>query len=369
MSHKKSISYSSTGVQYEIMDPVKKLAQAAAKDTSKNLERFGFKEISESRGDSAYVWDEGDSYKALVIEGLGTKSIVADAMHEITGKTYYDSIAQDTVAAIVNDVIVVGASPMVVNAYFGLGDSNWLQDKERAGALIKGFARACEMARAAWGGGETPTLKGIINPETIDLGGSCVGIIKPKNKLTLGDKITAGDAILLIESNGIHANGVSLARKVAEQLSEGYGTKLSNGELYGEALLKPTHIYAKLTDDLFEAGVEIHYMVNITGHGFRKIMRANRDFSYVIENLPTPQAEFELIQKESGNSDEEMYGNFNMGAGFAIMLPKSDVEKAQKIAEENGFKSWNAGEVKEGEKQVVIKVKNIVFKAESLGVR
>ncbi len=369
MSDDKSISYSSTGVQYEIMDPVKKQAQVAAKGTSAGLGRFGFKEVSESRGESAYVWDEGDSYKALVLEGLGTKSLVADSMYEITGRSYYDSIAQDVVASSVNDLIVVGASPMVINAYFGLGDSNWLKDEKRAGDLIKGWTNACEMAGATWGGGETPTLSGIINPETIDLGSSCIGIIKPKERLTLGDKLAAGDAILLIESSGIHANGLSLVRKIVERLPEGYKTKLPDGMLFGDAILKPTHIYSKLVESLFEASVEIHYMVHITGHGFRKIMRANRDFSYVIETLPTPQAEFDLIQKESGNSDEEMYGNFNMGTGFAIMLPKSEVEKAQKIAQENGFKSWDAGVVKEGPNQVVIKPKNIVFKAESLGVR
>src|SRR6185503_16720982 len=123
MSDKK-ITYSQTGVNYKSIDPLKILAQMNAKATAKNLSRFGMTEIGESRGESAYVWKvEEDIYKAFVIEGLGTKNLIADETRKITGKTHYDAIAQDTVATIVNDLIVVGADPQVVNAYFAVGDS------------------------------------------------------------------------------------------------------------------------------------------------------------------------------------------------------------------------------------------------------
>ena len=331
---------------------------------------FGAKEVEASRGESAYVWEEQDSYRAFVIEGLGTKNKVADATRSITGRTHYDAIAQDTVAMIVNDLIVVGAEPQVVNAYFAVGSSDWFSDEERARDLVDGWGKACDKAGAVWGGGETPTLRGIIEQDTIDLSGSAIGIIKPKERLTLGDKLQAGDAIVLVESSGIHANGLTLARRVAEELPQGYATPLSSGKTYGEALLSPTHIYAGLVRDLFEAGVDIHYMVNITGHGWRKLMRAEKQLSYVIDEIPTPQDEFLLIQQVSGNDDEEMYGNFNMGAGFAIFMPPEDVEKAQAIAREKyGWNSGAAGHVEEGPKQVVIKPKNITFGAESLEVR
>lgn len=369
MSDIKSTSYSSTGVDYSKIDPLKRFAQEKAAQTSQNLEKFNMKEVSESRGESAFVWDEGDSYRALVVEGLGTKNLVADEMYKLTGKSYYDQIAQDTVAMIINDLIVVGASPQVLNAYFAPGSSDWLMDEERSKDLVEGWAKACNLAGVVWGGGETPVLKGVIMPETIDQAGAAVGIIKPKSRLTLGDKLTAGDSILLVESSGIHANGLTLARAIADKLSEGYMTKLASGKTFGEALLTPTYIYAKLVDQLFAVGIEPHYMANITGHGFRKLMRAKQKFSYVIETLPETAEEFKLIQKESGNSDGEMYGNFNMGAGFAIILPPDQAEKARKIALENGFKSWISGIVEEGEKQVVIKPLNIIFTSETLGVR
>lgn len=365
----KKLSYESSGVKYSSMDPVKKIAQQSAKATSSNLEKFGFKEISQSRGDSAYVWDEGDSYKAFVMEGLGTKNLVADETRKITGKTYYDAIAQDVVAASTNDLLVVGAQPMVVNAFWGLGKSEWLDDEERTHDLVEGWAKACNLAGASWGGGETPTHQGIVYPEVIDLGSACVGIVKPKDRLTLGVKLQAGDSIIFIESSGIHANGLTLARKIAEALPKGYATELKDGRIYGEALLTPAHIYAKAISRLFDKGINIHYMANITGHGFRKIMRAREKFTYVIENLPEVDELFSFVQEKSGMSDEDMYGTFNMGAGFAIMLPQDQAEKAVEIIKESGFKAWIAGKVEEGEKQVIIKPLEITFKSESLNIR
>lgn len=366
---KSNISYSSTGVNYNVMDPLKKLAQKKGQETSKNLEAFNAKEVSKSRGESAYVWEEEDSYRALVIEGLGTKNLVADEMQKITGEVYYDKIAQDAVASIVNDIITVGALPQVINAYFGTGGPDWFSDNARSNALVEGWAKACNKAGSTWGGGETPGLKGIINPETVDLAGSCIGIIKPKDRLVTQDKLQAGDAILLIESSGIHANGLSLARAIAEKLPERYATKLPDGTMYGEALLIPANIYVSLVKDLFDSGIDIHYMVNVTGHGFRKLMRADKNFTYLISQIPPITSIFTFIQEKSGNSDEEMYGNFNMGAGFAIYLPTSQVEKAQSIATKNNLKSWKAGTVEDGEKQVIIEPKNITFKKDSLGVR
>lgn len=355
----KSINYSAAGVNYNVLDPVKKLAQNLGKQTVKN-----FPEVAASRGESAYVWEEEDCYRAFVIEGLGTKNLVADAM----GKSY-ETIAQDTVASIVNDILTVGALPQVVNAYFATGSPEWFNDTVRSTALVEGWAKACNMAGATWGGGETPGLSGIINPETVDLAGACIGIIRPKERLILGDKLRSGDAIILIESSGIHANGLSLARKIADGLPDGYATELSGGLSYGDALLTPTHIYATLIKELFGEEIDVHYMVNITGHGFRKLMRANREFSYIINQLPPVPPLFDFLKKHSGNDDLEMYGNFNMGAGFAIFLPADQVDKAMEIATKNGFKSWNAGVVQNGPKRVIIEPKNIAFEADSLGVR
>ena len=281
-------AYQKAGIDYSKMDPSKVSAQSAAAATSDNLRRFGFGEIVASRGESAYVWDQGDSYSAFVVEGLGTKSLIADAVREFSGRSHYDQLAQDTIAMIVNDLVVVGAMPTVINAYWASGESAWHDDKERVSDLVRGWQQACNEVGATWGGGETPTLKDIIEPGAIDLGGAAIGIIQDKGQLVLGDKLRAGDRVVLVESSGIHANGVTLARRVADELTEGYATKLPDGTTYGEALLVPTHLYVDLVRDIQTAGVDIHYMANITGHGWRKLMRAPASFTYRFSDVPTP---------------------------------------------------------------------------------
>lgn len=369
MRSKKSLTYSQVGDNYDTKDPIKILAQTAARQTAVNLLNSGFQEISDSRGESAFIWRQGDVLMASVVEGLGTKNLIADTTGKITGKTYYDIIGHDTVASIINDLISVGAKPLVANAYWAIGDNSWLGDKKRMRDLIRGWKSACDLAGATWGGGETPTLKGIIKPNMVDLGGAAVGIIKPQSRLLTDKKLKVGDAILLLQSSGINVNGLSLARAVAKRLPKGYAAEVKNGKIYGEAILNKTNIYAKLIQDLLNAKIDIHYISNITGHGLRKIMRARQNYSYVIEKIFEPQEVFLFIQKQANLSDSEMYQTFNMGMDYAIFLSGKDLQKAQKIVAKNGFESIVAGVVEKGPRRVIIKPKNLVYEGKTLSLR
>ncbi len=348
------LSYAQSGVKYKKIDPLKKMAQQAAAKTALNLKAKGLEEVVASRGESAYVWKTGKQFRAMVVEGLGTKNLVADQMQLLTGKSYYRSIAQDTVAMIINDLVVVGATPEVINAYFAIGNSDWFSDQNRTTDLIRGWRQACQLANVTWGGGETPVLKDIIHPQTIDLSGAAVGTVPSKKHLILGDKLHAGDDIILIESSGIHANGLTLVRAIAEKLPNGLQTKLPSGKTFGESLLTPTHIYARLIQEIFAAQIFPHYLVNITGHGWRKLMRAVQPFTYHLTNIPPLPEIFTFIQQQSHSSETEMYGNFNMGAGFALFVSPKVSAKVQQIAKSQHFKSWIAGTVKVGPKQVII---------------
>ncbi|OGE05426.1 hypothetical protein A3B51_02790 [Candidatus Curtissbacteria bacterium RIFCSPLOWO2_01_FULL_41_18] len=365
----KKITYAAVGDNYYTKDPIKKLAQTAARKTASNPKASGFSEVSATRGESAYVFKIGQQYFASVVEGLGTKNLIADAMRRITGKTYYDVIGYDTVATIINDLVSVGAKPLVVHAYWAIEDNSWLQDNQRMKDFIRGWHDACKFSGAVWGGGETPTLKGIIVPQTVDLGGSAVGIIKSEKRLITDQSLKIDDKIVLIKSKGVNANGISLARAVAKKLPAGYGTKMKSGKLYGDDLLTKTNIYAKLVQDLLDAGIDIHYISNITGHGLRKIMRARKNFTYVIEKLFAPQEIFNFIQEYAGINDYEMYQTFNMGQDYAIFINQRDVKKAQEIITKNNFQSLDAGYVSRGPRQVILKSKNITFTAETLNLR
>jgi phosphoribosylformylglycinamidine cyclo-ligase len=364
------MTYTGVGVDYEAMDPFKRLAQRAGRETASAILRLGFLEVEMSRGESAYLMDAGDHYVAHVEEGLGTKDLVADAMYRLTGKSFYDAIAQCTVAMIVNDMITVGALPLAVAMHLAVGVSTWFNDEKRCGDLIEGWKKACELARCTWGGGETPTLKGIVHPEAVVLSGSAVGIVKPKNRFINAAHIQHGDAIVIIGSSGIHANGLTLAREIAEKLPNGYLTKLGDGRLYGEALLDPTMIYVPLVEDCFNEGVEIHYAVNITGHGWRKLMRATQPFAYVIDHIPTPHPVFSFIQEHGPVDDQEAYANLNMGAGFALYVRESDVAKLLSIAHSLGMSALRAGTIMSSEmKKVIIRPLGLEFLGSTLGVR
>jgi len=363
------LTYRQAGVDYGRIDPLKILAQQAAAATATNLGRHGLAEVAASRGESAYVIDCGEFYLASITECLGTKALVADAMRAVTGRSYYDRIAQDTLAMAVNDIITVGATPVSVHAYWATGGSDWFDDELRARDLIAGWKAACDACGVAWGGGETPALSGVVAPERIDLAASCVGLVRPKSRLTLGEKLAAGDTIVLLESSGIHANGLSLARRLADRLPQGYGTELGDGTLYGEALLAPTVLYSPVTEALAAAGIVPHYCVNVTGHGWRKLMRHPGRFSYRIHTLPPVPPVLRFIEQQAGIDEREAYGNLNMGAGFALYVERSEARRTVEVAASAGVKAWIAGTVEEGERRVLIEPLGLTFAADELHVR
>lgn len=365
------MTYADTGVDYNALDPFKRKAQQAARETAGNINRLNggrFCEFEPSRGESAYLIETPNSYIAHVEEVLGTKNLVADAMYALTGKSYYDNIAQCTVAMIVNDMITLGAMPLSVAMHLAVGNSDWFKDDNRVNDLVLGWQNACNLARCTWGGGETPTLKGIVVPDAAVLSGSAVGIVRPKRRLIEGS-LLAGDAIVIIESSGIHANGLTLARKIADKLPDGYLTKLSDGRNYGETLLDPTHIYVGIVEDCLNRGVDIHYAVNVTGHGWRKLMRSTQSWSYIIETLPKQLPIFDFMQEHGPVDDEESYGNLNMGAGYAFYVPESHADTVLEVAHGLGFGALVAGYIESGDKKVVIKPKGLVYTSETLAVR
>jgi len=363
----KKLSYHQS-VNYAQADPMKVLAQQEGLATARNMP-LGFQELAGTRGESAYVFAMGAQWGAFVQEGLGTKSLVAQAIYDTTGTSHFAAIAQDTVACIINDLVSVGATPVVLNAYWSANSYQWLTDHTLAESFIKGWRTACDNARVVWGGGETQSLSGIVVPGALEFAGSAFGVIPSKQQLIQGKNLQSDDVIVLVESSGVHANGISLIREIATQLPEGYRTRLADGSIFGEVVLTPTHLYSQLLQDIFAAGLHVHYLSNITGHGWRKLMRATGEFTYTITETPPIPEIFNFIAKQANNTEEDMYGNYNMGVGYAIYLPANEAQQVQKIATQHGLKTWIAGTVTAGPKQVIIQPKNITFAGSTLEVR
>lgn len=364
----RKLTYSQVGDDYDnVKDPVKKLAQKFAKSTTINLSKKGFKEVSETRGESAYVWKQGNVLMAFAIEGLGTKNLIADEI--MKDKNYYQSIAHDTVATIINDLVSVGADPLVLNAYWAIPNNAWLKNKKRIMDLITGWRKACDIAGVSWGGGETATLNGIIKNGTVDLGGAAVGIIKDKKRLLLDKNLKSGNRIILLKSSGLNANGASLVRALAKRLPKGYSAKLKNRKTLGDEALKKSNIYAKLVNRILDTAIKLHYISNITGHGLRKIMRSGRNFTYVIEKIIEPPELFKFVQENLKLSNYEMYQTFNMGMDYALFIDSKDIRRTLEIIKKEGFSGIDAGFIKEGKRQVQIKPKNIIYKGSTLSLR
>ncbi len=281
------MSYGSSGVNYDLIDPLKVAAQRAAASTGGHLDAHGFTEVEASRGESAYVVDVGPFYLASIVECLGSKALVADEMqapdrpeplrrdragHDRDGGQRPDHRRRDAArrAGLLGRRRLATGSPTPARAP---GPGRGLEAGLRHLQAWPGAAAR----RRRWPASSRPAGS-TSRP-------SCTGIVNPKERLSLGDQLAPGDAIVLLASSGIHANGLSLARKLVERLPQGYLTPLTASAVpigYGEALLAPTVLYSPVTEALFKAGIAPHYCANITGHGWRKLLRHRSDFTYRI---------------------------------------------------------------------------------------
>jgi phosphoribosylformylglycinamidine cyclo-ligase len=365
-----ALSYESAGVNYGPLDAFKRACQKAAKDTAGLLGDHGYNEPEGIRGDSAYLIEESDHFLAHVEEGLGTKNLVADAVQRATGRSFYREIGIDTVATIVNDLITCGALPIMVAMHAAVGDSAWFADERRTNDLIEGFAAGCRQAGAAWGGGETPTLRDIVNPGTIVLAGSAVGRIEPKSQRIVGE-VAEGDAIVFLASSGLQTNGFTLCRAMAESLPQGFQTRLEDGRTYGEALLAPSVIYVAFVRECQRRKLKLNYTVHVTGHGWRKLMRLEEPFVYEITAPRSPPALFRFLMKSGPIEAAEAYGTFNMGIGFAAYVALADAAAVVAAAQATGYDAWVAGQVRReaGRKAVVVPSLGLAYDGSSLQVR
>jgi len=213
-------------------------------------------------------------------------------------------------------------------------------------------------------------LKGLVDPSSIVLAGSAIGRISQKQQRIVGD-VCNGDAIVFIASSGIHANGITLCRNVAANVTDGYLAELLNGETFGQAILVPTHIYVDLIRACLQQDLIPHYAVNITGHGWRKLMRLRDPFVYRIHQPPICAPIFSFLIERAGLSLREAYATFNMGVGFAVYTAEEDAERCVAISKAAGFDAWIAGTVEKqgGRKAVEIMSHDIVFEEETLHVR
>ncbi len=363
-------------VSYATMDPFKVLAQLYAAGTDEAIADTQYRVADWSRGESAFLLEAPDHYLAHVEEGLGTLNRIPEEVARYLAslspeqeQLFWHSIGQTNAAMIFNDMATLGARLLSGALHVAAGHGSWFEREARTRGLFAGWAEACKAAGGVWGGGESSTLRDVVMPGSAVLGGSAMGIVKPKSRVIHGN-IQDDDLIILIHSSGVHSNGITLIRDLLPLV--GLKATMPSGERFVDALLQPTPIYASAVRRLLEERVEIHYIANITGHGWRKIMRANTEqpFNYAIDILPPQLEVFEYIRKEAGISLYNMYGDYNQGAGYALIVKRSEAWRAETIIKRAGFECHIAGKVEAHDaKQVEIRPLDITFTADTLQVR
>lgn len=364
-------AYGSSGVDYDTLDAAKRLAIDLAAGTLTGPERRGASVVAASVGEPATLLELGGLTLAVVLECLGTKSMIAREVEDVLGLDRWAAVGVDAVAAIVNDLCCVGALPLTINAYFATGSARWYSGS-RHGSLVAGWRQACEAVGAAWVGGESPTLAGLVDADQIDLAGSALGRLPAGERAWLGARLEEGDEIVLVASSGLHANGASLARALAsstERCRRGWAEPLPSGRPFGDAVLDASVLYASLVEATFAAGVPVHYASHVTGHGWRKLMRAEAELTYRISVLPQVPEVLAFLVERHGLGAREAYGTFNMGAGFALFVAGGSGEAAVATARGAGYEALVAGVVERGPRRVVLEPIGVTYESSELELR
>jgi phosphoribosylformylglycinamidine cyclo-ligase len=290
----------------------------------------------------ANVIDVGGVGLAICTDGVGSKSIIAGMMKK------YDTIGIDCVAMNVNDVICVGARPISMVDYIAVEAA----DADMLGAIAIGLAEGARQAGISISGGEIAQLKDVMRG--FDLVGMAVGLV-PLDRIITGRDLVPGDAIIGIESNGIHSNGLTLARRV---FFEQGGLSVDHifpelGVPLGDELLRPTLIYVPEVLDIIGHIPAVKALINITGDGLLNLPRVDAKVGFEIDNLPPALPIFRLIQQHGAVADAEMFAVYNMGVGFCVLADDQDVGAILAILERHRRRAQVIGRVIEDDSKGV----------------
>jgi phosphoribosylformylglycinamidine cyclo-ligase len=293
----------------------------------------------------ANVIDIGGQGIAISTDGIGSKAMIAHMLRK------YDTVGIDCVAMNVNDIICVGAKPVSMVDYLAI-------EKVEAQILEQisvGLHAGAKLAGISISGGETAQLKDMI--KGFDLAGTAIGHVA-LDKILVGQNVEPGDALLGVESNGIHSNGLSLARRAFFDGSQNYKLSHRFEELstdLGTELLRPTHIYVKEALELLARIPSVRALIHITGDGFLNLTRVAAEAGYVIDALPPLPPIFSIIKRLEGTDDTEMFSVFNMGIGFCAVVAKEDADRAIAILGSEGKKAYQIGHtVSDPERRVTL---------------
>ena len=283
---------------------------------------------------------------AASTDGVGTKVAIAQALD------IHDTIGQDLVGMVVDDIVVVGARPLLMTDYIACGHVV----PERIADIVRGVAQACAAVGTPLLGGETAEHPGLMAPDEYDVAGAATGVVEADRMLG-AEKVRAGDVLVALGSSGLHSNGYSLVRRVIEHAGWDLEREVPEfGRTLGQELLEPTRLYTRVCLAMLEtlsspaAPGPVHALSHITGGGLAanvaRVLPAGLIADVDRASWTVPPV-FSTVRELGSVPWEDLEGTLNLGVGMVAVVDPSAVDAILRVAEGSDIPAWVLGEVHE----------------------
>ena len=281
---------------------------------------------------------------ATSTDGVGTKVAIAQALD------IHDTIGQDLVGMVVDDIVVVGARPLLMTDYIACGHVV----PERIADIVRGVAQACAAVGTPLLGGETAEHPGLMAPDEYDVAGAATGVVEADRMLG-AEKVRAGDVLVALGASGLHSNGYSLVRRVIEHAGWGLEREVPEfGRTLGQELLEPTRLYTRVCLAMLEtlsspaAPGPIHALSHITGGGLAanvaRVLPAGLIADVDRASWTVPPV-FSTVRELGSVPWEDLEGTLNLGVGMVAVVEPGVVDAVLRVAEGSDIPAWVLGEV------------------------
>ena len=278
---------------------------------------------------------------ATSTDGVGTKVAIAQAIDK------HDTIGQDLVGMVVDDIVVVGAKSLFMTDYIACGKVV----PERIADIVRGIAEACASVGVALVGGETAEHPGLLAPDDYDVAGAAVGVVEA-SKLLGPQNVQVGDVVLGMQSSGLHSNGYSLVRKIVADSGLDYRKTVAEfgSKTLGEVLLEPTRLYTGVLNNLLESnlGTSVRAMSHITGGGIAANLARVLPQGVALDvhrSTWSPAEVFRVLASWGKFSLESVEGTWNLGLGQALVVSAAEADEIAASLTAAGVHTWTLGEI------------------------